>query len=220
MSREIKFCPNCDNILDITKNPQKKNNNEYIQQIEQTPTTISDVNSDINEDLDINTENINSTENIIKDLLIKIKDGKTVNETEILDYKLEQFVKNKFFIEQDKKTKSIIQSKLISLIEKIEDYINWYYTCNVCYYYKSIESGALIMTETNTESSNTYMNYDKLKNRKHNKMLGYTRNYICNNTKCVSHKDATKREAVMYRIGNNMQIWYTCRECESYWKGE
>lgn len=223
MSQEVKFCPNCNNILNITKNPPKKKQTAQIQQIVDTPDTISDtmsMNSEDEQKDEAQTE-INNDSETIEMLLKKLENNEKISVNDFGDLRFEQFTKHKYYTKLDKKTKSIVQAKLISHYEKLEDNTSAYYSCVICSYSKPIEPGTLILTKISTGITGTYMNYDKLKNRVHNKMLGYSRNYICSNDKCVSHNDHSKREAVIYRIGStSTQAWYTCCACQAYWKGE
>lgn len=225
MSQEIKFCPNCNNILNITKNPPKKKQTSQFQQIAETPNTISEMsnNSSVDEEQDEHGDKQNEVvdeSKKIEEILSKLEKGETVADAEYNDLRFEQFTKHKNYTKLDKKLKPEIQAKLIAHYEKLEDATSAYYMCNICYYSKPIEAGTLIMTKMSTGVTGTYMNYDKLKNRVYNKMLGYTRNYICYNDKCASHNDPSKREAVIYRVGSNVQAWYTCKTCQTYWKGE
>lgn len=227
MSQDIKFCPNCNNILNITKNPPKKKQTTQLQQLIETPNTVS-VDSPNNssdeyssdEDNENNQIGESNDGGIIEAILKKLENGEKISDSSFNDLRLEQFTKHKYYTKLDKKSKALIQSKLISYFEKIEDTTNAFYSCVICSYSKPIEPGTLILTKISSGITGTYMNYDKLKNRINNKMLGYTRNYICYNDKCISHKDHTKREAVIYRIGSNIQAWYTCCACQFYWKGE
>lgn len=146
------FCPNCNNILDITKNPPKNKNVGS-----ETPSTISET--------------------------------------------------------EEKPSKRIDKSEDIAGAGA-------YYFCKNCAYSKAMESGTLILSKTNSRSVNSYMNMDKLKNKIYSNILPFTRNYICINKSCESHKDSSKREAVFYRLSDSTQVWYTCRACSNYWKGE
>ena len=218
MSLEIKFCPTCNNILNITKNPPKnKQNIQIIQnlQIENTPETVSDSNNE-GEPIGIEDDEITKIQQIIE----KLSKNENVDDNELVDFKLEQFLKHKSYQKLEKKIKQNVNLKLTSFYEKIEDATNAYYFCAICSYFKPIEAGTLVASRMSTNGANVYMNMDKLKNRVNNGMLPYTRNYICTNDKCVSHKDHSKREAVMFRIGTSVQMWYTCCACQNSWKGE
>lgn len=216
MSQEVKFCPNCNNILNITKNPPKKKQTVQAQQILDTPDTISDIASNLDEE----PNDIFDDSKNIEDLLKKLENNEKIIDTDFGDLRFEQLTKHKYYTKLDKKTKLAVQAKLTSHYEKIEDNTSAYYSCVICSYSKPIEPQTLILTKISSGITGTYMNYDKLKNRSHNKMLGYSRNYICYNDKCVSHNDHEKREAVIYRIGSSIQAWYTCCACQTYWKGE
>ena len=244
MSLEIKFCPNCINILNITKNPPKKKQVALSAPDLETPNTVSGSESDSEDDnlsqtsknssdSDSENENDNNEDNKeqkeiadnlakVEKIIGKLEKGESVPDTDFGEFRLEQFTKHKAYMKLDKKIKPTVQAKLISYYEKVDDATSAYYACDICSYSKAIEPGTLISSRMSTGVTNTYMNFDKLKNRAHNKMLGYTRNYICVNKNCVSHGDHSKREAVIYRVGNSIQAWYTCRapNCQAYWKGE
>lgn len=220
MSLEIKFCPNCNNILNITKNPPKSKQTVQVQQNIETPNTISDTETSDSEDEYDEQDDTQDDSTKIEKILEKLAKSEVVTDAELGDFKFEQFMKHKTYQKMDKKTKSTLQAKLASFYEKLEDSTSAYYFCGICSYAKPIEAGTLVASRTSSGSTNMYMNMDKLKNRVHNKMLPFTRNYICTNTKCISHTDHTKREAVMFRVGNSIQSWYTCTACQSNWKGE
>lgn len=217
MSLEIKFCPTCNNILNISKNPPKNRQTINITNFE-TPNTVSSIDNNnlIVDDID---DEMND-DKVIENILNLLSQNIDVPEYELSDFKLEQFSKHKFYQKLDKKTKSIVNAKLSAFFEKLEDSTSAFYHCAICSYSKPIEPGMLIASRIGSSSENTYMNIDKMKNRIYNSVLPYTRKYICTNKNCVSHTDFSKREAVMFRNGNSVQIWYTCCACQSSWKGE
>lgn len=206
------FCPNCNNILDISKNPPKNNQQSYSQNLS-TPNTISNTDTD--------TNNEDQIPDMIDDVIDKLLQEVIISDSILSEIKMEQLIKSKKYQKLDKKQKSQVQSKLISLIEKIDDSINTYYFCKNCMYSKLIDPGSLIISRIGIGSVTEYINLDRLKNRVYSKILPITRNYICINEKCDTNRKDDKRkskEAVFYRIGNNMQIWYSCKICESYWQ--
>lgn len=205
------FCPNCNNVLDVSKTSFKTQKNNPLQ--DETPTTVT-TESEVKSE----TENEDVIDQIINDLI----DSKDVDEKVIQNYKMDDFVKHASYVKLDKKTKLSVQNKLSVYFGKIDDSISAYYVCKNCSYSKGIISGSLVMSKTGDENSfeMDYMNYDKLKNKVYNKALPITKNYICINEKCESHKNIDKREAVFYRIGTSLQVWYTCKTCLNFWKGE
>lgn len=215
------FCPNCNNILNISKNPPKKKL-DIIGNLT-TPDTISE-----SYDEKIVEPEKNDKQNETYDQLIdKLINEEVIPDSILLDINFTQFTKSKSFQKLDKKQKSLIQTKLSSYIEKIDDATNAYYFCKNCLYSKIIDAGSLIITRvaggTNDTTVTKYVNFNKLKNRIYDKSLPVTRNYICINNKCDTNKtDNTRkdREAVFYRLGTSMQVWYTCKVCGNSWQGE
>jgi hypothetical protein len=222
MSLEIKFCPNCNNILNITKTNTNKNKIGAMEV--DTPNTISDTEEDDDEDMESKKDNSNEVDVVVFDavdnLIEKIINGTEISEVDLVDLKYEQIIRHKSYVKLDKKTKMNIQTKLVTFFEKIEDSTSAYYHCVICSYTKAIEPKTIVSSRIGTNSTEMYINIDKLQNKTNHSILPRTRNYICINNKCESHNNHEKREAVMYRIGSGVQVWYTCCECKSYWKGE
>jgi hypothetical protein len=239
-----KYCPNCNNILDISKNPPK-NKSHGTQHTDKknsiddipTPTTVSDLedsdDTDSGDSLDgtdsINTEEREKeqlekenaeTDKLIEDVIDKLSKGEVVSDSMLIDVRMDQVIKHKSYQKLDKKLKAQIQSKLSTYTDKIDDSISAYYSCKNCLYSKIIDPETLIISRINGNSSNNYINLDKLKNRIHSKILPVSRNYICVNKKCPTNEKGETKEAVFFRISGSLQVWYTCKVCESYWKGQ
>jgi len=200
------FCPNCNNILDISKNAPKKTNKHISYE---TPTTIS------------STEETTPQSNYIHDIIQKLiddDDDLTQNEIDDINDNIDEIMHNEKYINLDKATKKIIDEKLSKLNKNTEISIDAYFICKNCMFFKIIEPKTLITSRANDSLTNNYVNVDKFKNMAHSKITPATRGYICKNASCPSHKDKNLREAVFYR--NGMQVWYTCKACQTYWKGE
>jgi hypothetical protein len=218
-------------MLDISKNKIAKNTNAIITSLNaETPTTVSASDIQVLDETenDVENENENEIKNKKSEVLIKkIVSNKELSDDDFMDIKLEDITKNAEYKKLNGKQKAIIHNKIISVAEsKEEANINAYYICKNCYYSSPIESKTLIMTSLNTGSTSNstsslmYYNMDKLKNNVHSKVLPRTRHYICTNSTCKSHTIPEKKEAVFFRIGSSLQVWYACTECESIWKGE
>jgi len=174
-----------------------------------TPSSVSDTESDTNSSSDILS------------IINKITSHQSISTSDIKNIKLKDIVELDEYKKLNSKQKSIIQSKINSMIEiNDETNTNAFYVCKNCYYSNAIKPQTLIITKIGSDSSASYTNTDKLKNYINSKVLPRTRNYICNNKECESHKNHTKREAVFFRENESLQIWYTCCECRSVWKGE
>lgn len=214
-----KFCPNCNNILDISKNPPKYKNihHEKPEQTENvpTPSTMSDVN-----DIESETKIEETEDKLYMDVINKLNNDEEIPDSMLSEIKMDQLIKNKLYQQLDKKTKSQFQAKLMSYNDKVDDAVSAYYYCKNCMYFKTIEAGSLIISRTNGVSSNNYMNLDRLKNRIYSKILPITRDYICINEKCPTNTKNETKEAVFFRVSGSMQVWYTCKLCNYYWKGQ
>jgi hypothetical protein len=219
------FCPNCDNILNISKNPPK--NKQLASQLSiNTPETVSESDNDEKEDKnneqdDQVIEEIQNDE--IESIINKLANDEMVPDSVLSDLRMEQITKHKTYQKIEKKKKSQILAKLTTFYEKIEDAVGAYYSCKNCMYSKAIDPGSLIVSRINSGTSTNYINLDKLENRRNSKILPITRNYICGNKKCPTNDSGANRqprEAVFYRVAGDMQAWYTCRICGSYWKGQ
>ena len=186
------FCPNCDNILNISKNPPKSNNLGVIGNLA-TPDTISNSSdSDVDIERDVEKENDDKQTELFEQTINKLLAGEIVPDSTLSEINFIQLTKNKTYQKLDKKQKSLIQSKLSSYIEKMDDATNAYYFCKNCLYSKIIDAGSLIVTRVAGGSADTtvtkYVNFNKLRNRIYNKSLPITRNYICINDKCDTNK--------------------------------
>lgn len=92
-----------------------------------------------------------------------------------------------------------------------------YFICKNCGTYEKIKPGTELIKKISESSQNSYDNYERAKDMIHAKYLPATRNYICQNTKCPSMTDFSKREAVFFRIPNSFKIRYVCKACQSSW---
>ena len=206
----MSYCPNCHNILDVSKNPPT--NNTSLQHFNaETPSTVSDENDE--------EKHLTYVDEIVNKLL----DNETVTNSMISNIRLDQITKSATYQDLAKKQKSQVQTKYAEIMEKIGDSINAYYFCKNCLYSKPIDAKTLIIGRISAGTSANYVNIEKLQNKRHSQILPYTRNYICVNSKCdTNSNDSNKKktkEAVFYRIGNSLQVMYTCTVCGTYWKG-
>lgn len=110
-------------------------------------------------------------------------------------------INNKFFVEEVP-----VEGKVGSNVA--------YFICKFCKNHKSIKPGTLIYsksynTSTSIETEDyTYAIYDQT--------LVRTKNYICPNKKCESHKNDDVREAVITKNINDQAV-YVCTSCSTHW---
>jgi len=89
-----------------------------------------------------------------------------------------------------------------------------FFICKYCKHPKPIKPGTLIYSKSYSTNGSvetedyTYAIYDQT--------LARTRNYICKNPKCESHKNDAVREAVLTKNITD-QIVYICTACSTNW---
>lgn len=92
---------------------------------------------------------------------------------------------------------------------------NDYFICNTCNNNDIIVPGTLLLVKTDNINLLKHVNSDIKIN---NPTLLQTRNYICPNEKCETHKFPELRHANMERISHDSyKIRYICKICKIEW---
>jgi DNA-directed RNA polymerase subunit M/transcription elongation factor TFIIS len=192
------FCPNCNNIFDITKNPQE----------EKAKTKVGGASTDYA----LIIEKILKNQEVLPENVVNLNLNTLIKEVSYkkLKVKEKELVYNKMqeLLPENKK-----------LIKEMSDKKNdkAYFICKNCGFLKPINDGTLIFSRVSSDISQTYTSTDKasLKAMANSDILPRTRKYICKNSKCISHKDPTKREACFFRMNNSYKIKYICLACNN-----
>ncbi|ARF09494.1 DNA-dependent RNA polymerase subunit Rpb9 [Indivirus ILV1] len=185
------FCPNCNNIFDITKNPhgdkQSGGSKNYL-------TVINNIIND-EEVTESDTKDITLTELINEPHYKKLSSDKK----ELVYNKLQQLLPvDKKEVEANAGTLS--QDKA-------------YFICKNCGFLKPIEENTLIFSRVSNDISQSYTSSD-VSDMANSDILPRTRKYICSNKKCVSNSDPSKKEAIFFRVNNSYNIRYVCLACK------
>lgn len=188
------FCEKCHYLYNVTKDVKSK----------QTGGKINDRLNNI-------FTKFNEKDKITEADIKKIK-GKDIMEDERFENmtKKEQrkmissikLVDKNFFVEEDIEQKTKIGNT------------SSYFICKYCKHYKPIKPQTIIYSKKYRGDSNietedyTYAIYDNT--------LPRTKNYICQNEKCETHKKDDLKEAIL--VKNNLdQIVYVCGNCTTHW---
>ena len=104
-----------------------------------------------------------------------------------------------------------IQSVDIPIAERTK------FKCENCGYTEPIKSHTLVLNRINGHQiDETALMLDKFKLYVNDPTLPHTRNYICPNSKCVTHKDHAKRDAVWVKPDKvSYKIITICTACET-----
>ena len=83
---------------------------------------------------------------------------------------------------------------------------------------EKIKTKTLVLSRMNMNISSFQQDLSKYKYMVFDKTLPHTRDYICYNKECSSHKDFSKRDAVWFRpIATSYSTYYGCTACSTVW---
>jgi acetone carboxylase gamma subunit len=176
------FCPKCNYLLDITKEPIN------------------------NEDKDMNVLNVNQFLNIVLD----------DNEVDVnykLNFNINELTNNSKFKKLDEETKNMIYIQYENLNQGKNNYVH--FICNNCGYYKDIVAGTQLYNKSYVIMDTSSLENPMLK--VNDPTLLRTRDYICKNKNCSTHKDKSNAEATFFRTKNSFQLTYVCCVCKHSW---
>jgi len=207
------FCPNCNNIFDVTKNPTNKTN------------------KDINININIDETNINIDETNqaggSKDylsIITKIINNEGLEKTEVEKILLDDLIKDVSYKKLSSSQKELVYNKIQQMLPVDKELLQEqggivtpdkaYFICKNCGFLKPISDNTLIFSRVSSDVSQSYTSSD-VSEMAYSDILPRTRKYICTNDKCVSHKDPSKREACFFRMNNSYKIKYICLACNN-----
>ena len=91
-----------------------------------------------------------------------------------------------------------------------------YFYCNSCNYTDAIKEGTLILSRISSETKNEYYDKTKYKDMMYDNSMPHTRNYICINKSCETHKDIRKKDAIWFKPSkNSYAIVMICTVCQT-----
>ena len=188
------WCPNCNTILDISKNKAQLKKNIDPESSENNIETYIEV-------------------------IDKVLKNKKIELDDVSEIKIDILTKTKKYKSLSKDEKEKVFETISRIVKDYDNTTAAYFNCSNCRWTKEIKKGTKIITKSNmNESYNTTINLDKYKNMIYAPYLGLTREYICVNDKCNSHKEHSKREAVYFRDTlNSTRTIMVCKECQSPW---
>ena len=144
--------------------------------------------------------------------IIKLYEAKEDLSLYKADFTKDELNKNKkyqkFSIEEKQSINQIFEKSLLS--EAV-------FKCTNCNNIQEIKETVLLYQystdtrddKTKTLSENKFLSKDPL--------LPRTRDYICKNPSCITHKDDMIKEAVFYRDKNTFKLNYICNVCYFGW---
>lgn len=152
--------------------------------------------------------------------------NKNVIDNKILSsINLDELVKKSYYKKLLNKDKEYIYNVILHQKEtkddinknmKVNENSKAYFQCTKCGNQEPIKPKTLIFSNIYDKSvqnvlaeDTNYMMYDNT--------LPRTKEYICNNDKCITHKEPNKKEAIFIRQGKSYNITYLCTVCNTKW---
>ncbi len=199
----MKFCPKCDNIMDISRTAPKAS-------FGTDPTTLSNTTTEKQTETDKNKED---NDNIIK-VINMFKNGIDLT-SEKIDY--EQLIKHKEYLALKDKEKK----ELVKIVKSIEDEgLSAFMICKNCSYFEKLVHRTMVLNKMskNSSDSSEQNDYSKYKFMRYDNTLPHTRDYVCKNKDCKTHKDHTLKDAKWFRPNqSSYETFYVCCECGFVW---
>ena len=120
-----------------------------------------------------------------------------------------------------KKLKDTQQKDLLKVLKssEIDESLSAFRICKNCSYFERLVGRNLVLSRMSSEASiSGIVDLSKYKYMIHDKTLPHTRDYLCKNDKCESHKNHDKRNAVWFRpVLNSYSTYYGCVTCGEIW---
>jgi len=227
------YCPNCNNAFNITRSVDEKqqtggNNTSSSPSTSLSLTDSSSSNTQTSTQTSTQSKTQSKTQSNTQSeyntLIEKILAHKAKS-SDVAKLDFNMFIKSKEYVILNNKDKeyvyNIIQDLLPEDNKKITEYKNnagdidnkAFFICVNCGHARKIENGTLIFTRKSENITQSY-NVGDYTDLKYSNILPRTRNYICVNSSCESHKDNNKKEAIFFRIGG-YNIKHLCVTCET-----
>ena len=169
--------------------------------------------------LDIAKASNNSKGKIVKkaiDFINIMRNNNSTNDIDSVFFNEKDLMKNSDYKKLDPAKQKIILKEFRSVKNKKKSSINL--VCNKCKYNTKLNGGSVIYKGSNKNDVHEDMSIINL--RLKDSTLPRTKDYICPNKECESHKKSNlvKKEAIFYRpIRDAYNLKYICTLCKTVW---
>ena len=135
------------------------------------------------------------------------------NEIKNLNINIKESDIEKSKLDKNKKELILNQIKALKLTNNVG------YQCNNCGNIELLNATEEIYSISNIKSKLDF-NVEKNKIIFMDYTLPRTKDYLCKNPKCGTHKDSKLKEAVFYRNNDGLSLTYLCGECYYSWSNK
>ena len=203
------FCPVCNNTFDIVK-----------------PSSDSQKGGKVADSPATETSDEFQTGGSIRDIVQRVINKEEIDVSDVASLDIDKITHVPEYKKLSKKAKELVyntifdmlpvEKKLMKEADQSQTQNLAFFKCYNCGEMQPISEGTLIYSQ-NYKQDETVANVEINTDLIHDPTLRRTRRYTCHNKDCVSHKDLSKREAVMFRMGDSYHINYVCTACETGW---
>lgn len=93
-----------------------------------------------------------------------------------------------------------------------------FFECSNCGYMEEMPPGTMISSRTTAKVVTEFHDHSRYRDMIHDQTLPSTRNYVCPNKDCRSHKEHDLREAVWFKANRGSYATvYVCKACQTVW---
>lgn len=208
------FCPNCNNVFNITKGDSSAGK-KYVG-------GDNEENQEMKAELGLHLE---GGADLYDRVITKVMSGEELDKKDIDSISLDELMQSFAYKKLKLKQKQFIYNKIQELLpldkkqifnenETKQNTEKAYFICTNCGYKKPIKKNTLIFSKVASDVTQNYVSSDVI-DMKYSDILPRTRKYLCPNKSCDSHEDFNKREAVFFRTNNTFKVKYICLACDA-----
>jgi hypothetical protein len=112
---------------------------------------------------------------------------------------------------------SNIFNSFYKILNNQKDLSQFFLKCLNCNTHNVLQAGTILYS-INFSSTNTFdMTNEDIIIKCNDPILPRTSDYVCPNTKCITHKDIDSKEAVFFRNDKSFNLTYICCACYNQW---
>jgi hypothetical protein len=89
--------------------------------------------------------------------------------------------------------------------------------CTNCAYQENITKSIKLYEVNFKDTDQNITNIDDLKLLIHDPTLPRTKDYMCKNINCITHKDLENKEAIYFKEKTSYKLNYVCTQCYTTW---
>lgn len=199
-----------------TATPEELSETENTMNNKEGELENEDIETEEDSEVDSESDRDNEAEEFYEKIITAIEGDQPLTNEELSKIDIKNMIKTDYY--KGLKSKSAIKKKLLGMIEDMgnsDENVTFYLFCTNCGYSRPLDSGFHVLSKNRegVASTHDYSDDSKIRNIVHYGIYPRTREFICPNKDCASHKKDHSTEAVFMRDGNSYHMIYVCTTC-------